>query len=406
MAAVFAPAPSGAALSIDIVKAPRRLPIAIMDLTGPYGAQIAEAVSEDLEASGLFAPMDRNAFIERPGQHFSSAHWAGTGVEAVVKGSVEASDGLAVTVTLYDVLEGKSVMARKYKASRELIRPLAHSIANDIYLYITGRAGIFRSKIVYLGKKNGEYKINIADWDGMRTRDLGVRANALMAPRWHWAGQNIIYSAMRDNSWNIYRLNLTTLTEELLINELGTNIAGGFFPNGDRFAFSSSKEGTPDIYTYYIKRKKLSKLTKSFGIEVSPVVSRNGRKIVYVSDRPGTPQIYTMDKFGYNKARLTYEGKYNTSPDWAPDSKSITYSGWTEGKNHIFTIRADGRGLTQLTGEGNNEEPSFSPDGRFIVFTSDRDGEKAIYIMRANGQNQRRLTPRGLKAFSPRWSPK
>ena len=406
LVAVLAPGGARAALTIDIVKAPRRLPIAVMDLTGPYGAQIAEIVREDLRASGLFEPMDPEAFLERPGQPFRRSNWAGTGTEAVLKGAVTADEQLTVTVTLYDALEGKAEMAKKYKASRELIRPLAHSIANDIYRQITGREGMFRSKLVYLSLEDGQYRLNISDWDGRRARNLGVRANTIIAPRWHWSGNNIVYSAQRGRKWGVYRLHLTTLSEELLVDEPGTNIAGGFYPDGDRFTFSSSREGTPDIYTFYIKRKKLSRLTKGFGIEVSPVVSPDGTTIAYVSDRPGTPQIYTMDKFGYNKNRVTYSGSYNTSPAWAPDGKIIAFSGWDEGKNQVFVIRPDSRGLVKLTSKGNNEEPSFSPDGRFIAFTSDRDGEKAVYIMRTNGEDQRRLTPRGVRSFSPRWSPK
>ncbi len=394
-----------AGLSIDIVKSPRKLPIAIMELTGPYGSKISEIVSKDLSLSGLFEPLDPDSFIERPGQKFSKLHWTGTGAEAVLKGEVVAATDLIVKVTLYDVVEGRPVMSKQYKATRELLRPLAHSVSNDIYRHITGKEGIFRTRIVYTTQKEGLAELHLADWDGKRGRNLPVKARSLIAPRWHWSGKSILYSAQRNTTWNILRLKLSTMTEEPLIQEKGTNIAGGFFPEGDRFTFSSSKDGTPDIFTYYIRRKKLSKLTRDYGIEVSPAVSPDGEAIAYVSDRTGSPQIYTMDKFGYNKDRLTYEGRYNTSPVWAPDGKTIAFSGWKEGSNQIFTIRTDGRGLRQVTGQGNNEEPSFSPNGRFIVFTSDREGSKAIYMMRASGEDQRRISPPGVRASSPRWSP-
>jgi TolB protein len=396
---------ASAGLTIDIVKAPRKLPIAIMELTGPYGNQISEIISADLAFSGLFEPLDSETFIERPGQRFSKARWAGTGAEAVVKGDVLTGDILTVNVRLYDVVEGHSVMAKKYTATRDLIRPIAHSIANDIYQQITGNEGIFRSRIAYIKKEEKDNRLYLADWDGHREKYLGVKADNLIAPRWHWEGKKLIYSALRNTSWGIYRVDISTLRERALINQSGTNIAGGFFPKGDRFTFSSSKEGTPDIFSYYVKKGKISRLTRGYGIEVSPSISPNGKDIVYVSDRTGKPQIYTMDKFGYNKTRLTYKGSYNTSPSWSPDGKVITYSGWSEGKNQIFTIRTDGRGTRQITSLGNNEEPSFSPDGRFIVFTSDRDGKRAIYIMSSSGQEQVRISPNGVVVHSPQWSP-
>ncbi len=394
-----------AGLSIDIVKSPRKLPIAVMELTGPYGGQISDIVSNDLSLSGLFEPLDPDSFIERPGQKFSKVHWAGTGAEAVLKGEVEAGKNLIVKITLYDVVEGTPVMAKQYTASRELLRPLSHSISNDIYKHITGKEGIFRTRIVYLTRNGEEAGLHLTDWDGKRGRDLPVKARSLIAPRWHWTGKSIVYSAQRERSWNILRINLSSMEEEPLIQEKGTNIAGGFFPDGDRFTFSSSMEGTPDIFTYYIRRKKLSQLTRDYGIEVSPAVSPDGESIAYVSDRTGRPQIYTMDKFGYNRVRLTYEGRYNTSPSWSPNGKTIVFSGWHEDRNQIYTIRTDGRGLRQLTGDGNNEEPSFSPDGRFIVFTSDREGNKNVYMMRADGKDQRKISPPGIRAYSPRWSP-
>ena len=393
-------------LSIDIVKSPRKLPIAVMELTGPYGSQISQTVRDDLALSGLFEPMDEASFIERPAQRFSKARWAGTGAEAVVKGEVLVGKDLTVTVTLYDVVEGTAVMSKQYKTTRKLVKPLAHSISNDIYKQITGREGVFRTRIAYVVNDDDGAALYMADWDGKRSRKLGVRASIILAPRWHWSSKNIIYSAQRGKYWGIFRLDLSTMKEEPLIQEKGTNIAGGFFPDGDRFTFSSSREGTPDIYTYYVRRRKFSRLTRDYGIEVSPSISPNGEKIVYVSDRTGSPHIYTMDKFGYNKSRLTYEGSYNTSPSWSPDGKLVVYSGWQDGKNQVFTIRADGRGIRQLTDKGNNEEPSFSPDGRFIVFTSDRGGSKAVFVMRSGGEDQRMITTPGMKTFSPRWSPK
>lgn len=175
-------------------------------------------------------------------------------------------------------------------------------------------------------------------------------------------------------------------------------------PEGDVITFSSSKDGTPDIYAMDLASNRIKKLSSSYGIEVSPAVSPDSRYIAFVSDRGGTPQIYVMRKDGSDVRRITFEGTYNTSPSWSPRSDKIVFSG-RRGANQVFMVNPDGTGLTQLTSQGNNEDPSFSPDGRFIAFSSDRDGGKGIYIMRANGESQRRITPRNLRTYGPRWSP-
>jgi TolB protein len=390
---------------IDIIKAPRKLPIAVMDLVGPHGGEVADVIRFDLEFSGLFAPIDEAAFVESPSEPFRQSNWAGTGAEAVVKGTISQDAKLTLLISLHDVFDGSLVMQRKYSADPSLLRPLAHTVANDIYKHITGQAGVFRTKIAFVSVKGNRQQLYLADWDGSRPRALGVAANALMTPHWSPNGTSLLYSAQRGRSWSIYLLSFERRKEEKVFYADGVNLAGDFLPDGKTFLLSSSRKGTPDIYSFRIPGKKLVRLTSDRGIEVSPSASTDGASIAYVSDRGGTPQIYTMDNFGYNKTRVTFEGNYNTSPVWSPQGDLLAFSGRYKGRNQIFVIRPDGSDPRVLTDRGNNEEPTFSPDGRLLAFTSDRDGHKAVYIMRINGEGQMRISPRGSRASGPRWSP-
>jgi len=391
---------------IDITSPQTAMPLAIHDFSGPRGREISDVLAGDLGFTGLFIMLDRKAFVEQPAQPFNPRNWSVIGADAVVKGETEAQDGrLTATVHLYDVFEGREVLRKRYTASETLLRPMAHSIANDIYEKITGRPGVFRTTMAYLVQEGGSTEIQLSDWDGGRTRRLGIRADAMLGPRWSGDGTGLLYSAKRGRGWNIYYLDFEKRKESLVLSMPGTNMAGDFFPGSRQFALSSSAQGSPDIYTHDMARSSPTRLTSMSGIEVSPAVSPDGMTIAFVSDRTGTPQIYTMDKFGYNMARVTYEGQYNTSPAWSPKGDILAFSGRHEGKNQVFIVRPDGTGLQRLTDLGNNEDPSFSPDGRFIVFTSDRDGVKGLYIMRANGEGQTRISPAGVRAFAPRWSP-
>jgi TolB protein len=371
---LFPALPAGKAeakIYIDIVSAPRKLPIAIQDLQGPHGAELTAIA----------------AFIEHPARQFRAGNWAGTGAEAVVKGFVSMdTDGLAVSVLLYDVFEGTLIMEKKYRAQASLARPLAHTIASDIYTRITGRNAMFRTKIAYIAEEGGRHVLTRSDWDGHRRQSLGVTAAAMLAPHWSRDGSRLLYSAQRGRGWSVYLLDFLERKERKVFSSPGLNMAGDFFPSGTSFSLSSSRDGSPDIYLFDLREKKLKKLTTERGIEVSPTVSADGERIAYVS-------------------RVTFEGKYNTSPEWSPKGDRLVFSGRHEGKNHIFLVRPDGTGLERLTDIGNNEEPSFSPDGRFIAFSSDRDGTKGVYIMRADGETQRRISPPGVKAFGPAWSP-
>lgn len=391
---------------IDITSpAAKKLPIAIYDLQGTSGREISEIIREDLIFSGLFMYIDKESYIESVSQPFNPKNWTPLGIEAVVKGSVREDKNLTVTITLYDTFEGKEIMNKQYQTDKDLLRPLAHSIANDIYKTLTGKQGVFRTRIAFVADEGKEKGIFLMDWDGHRIRKLGLKGTLVLTPHWSADGSKMVYSSERGRQWGIYLLDFTRMKEKKVFTANGTNMAGDFFPAANSFVLSSTKEGAPDIYTLNIDDNKLKRITSSYGIDVSPAVSPDGNLIAFVSDRGGSPQVYIMRADGTDARRITFEGSYNTSPSWSPLGDRIVFAGRRGGRNQVCIVKPDGSELQQLTEQGNNEDPSFSPDGRFITFSSDRDGSKGIYIMRANGEAQKRITSKGLRAFGPRWSP-
>ena len=390
---------------IDITSpSAKKLPIAIYDLHGPSGKEISDVIRDDLTFTGLFMYIDKSSYIEPASERFSQQNWKPLGIEAVVKGTIREANGLTADIAVYDVFDGRTILTRQYQSTGELVRQLAHTISNDIYQAFTGLPGVFRTKIAFIAEDGGEKGIYVMDWDGQRTRKLGLKGTLVLAPRWSADGTKIIYSSERGRQWGVYLLDFVKMTEKRIVTSKGTNMAGDFFPKGDAITYSSSKDGTPDIYVMSLKDLASRKLTHTQGIEVSPAVSPDGTHIVFVSDRGGSPQIYLMRTDGSDIRRVTFDGSYNTSPSWSPSGDRIVFS-CRRGKNQICLVKPDGSALLQLTDAGNNEDPSFSPDGRYITFSSDRDRIRGIYIMRANGEAQKKISPPGLRSHGPRWSP-
>ena len=390
---------------IDITSpSANKLPIAVFDLQGPSGKEIADIVRDDLTFTGLFMYIDKTSYIESAAEKFKPQNWKPLGIEAVVKGTSSEASGLSVEVSLYDVFDGREIFRRQYQAGRELLRQLAHNISNDIYQAFTSLTGVFRTKIAFVAEDEGEKGIYVMDWDGHRAKKLGLKGRLVLAPHWSADGLKLVYSSERNRQWGIYLLDFDKMMEKRVFTSQGTNIAGDFFPKGDAITFSSTRDGTPDIYTMTLKDLATRKLTSTQGIEVSPSVSPDGSQIAFVSDRGGNPQIYIMRKDGSDVRRVTFEGSYNTSPGWSPSGDRLVFS-CRRGNNQICIVKPDGTGLVQLTELGNNEDPSFSPDGRYVTFSSDRDKTRAIYIMRANGEAQKKISPKGLRSYGPRWSP-
>ncbi len=378
-----------AKIYIDISSpAIRKLPITIT-ANGPAKAkELKMIVRDDLEATGMFTFVDPDV----------------PGAEIIAAMDVDTANGLRVVLSVNDRIEGKEVLKKRLDASTLIIRPMAHSIANDIYKVATGKKGIFRTKISYLSTmSSGSKGIRVMDWDGYNSVRV-VSRGLNSSHSWTQDGKYLLFSSERNRKWKIYLLDFNAVKESILFSSKGLNLVGGASKDG-LVSFASSKDGSSEIYTINLYGKKMKKLTRSFGIDLSPVFSPDGDSIAFVSDRSGGPQIYTMDTDGKSVKRLTFEGSYNTSPAWSPDNKWIAYAGRVNGKNQIFVVKSDGSEIWQLTMIGNNESPSYSPDGLFLAFDSDRDGERGIYLMRKSGEDQRKITRKGSTAISPRWSP-
>ncbi len=399
------PAVAESKIYIDITSpSSRKLPIAIYDLQGPSGREISDIIRDDLTFTGLFQYIDKASYIEGPAQPFHPQNWTPLGIEAVVKGNVSGERTITVTISLYNTLEAGPILSKQYQGEKDLMRQLAHTIANDIYQALTGVPGVFRTRIAFVAEQEGEKSIYLMDWDGERVKKLGLKGTLMLTPHWKPDGSQLFYSSERGRQWGLYLLDFLKMTEKKIFSSKGTNMAGDFFPQGDKVIFSSSKEGTPDLFVLSLRDRTLKKLTATYGIEVSPSVSPDGNMIAFVSDRGGSPQIYLMRSDGSDVRRITFEGSYNTSPSWSPKGDRIVFS-CRRGKNQICMVKPDGSELVQLTEQGNNEDPSFSPDGRYISFSSDREKTKGIFIMRANGEVQQRVSPKGLRSTGPRWSP-
>lgn len=380
---------SYAKIYIDITSpAIRKLPISIKAKGASVAREIEGVVKNDLEFTGLFS------FVapEVPGAEMTVT------LEAAVSGEIK------VVLSVVDLIENRETLKKQYVGTKDMIRPIAHAVSNDIYKIVTEKEGIFRTKISYLVYSSTENKeLRLMDWDGYRSIRM-IPIGLTTSHAWSYTSRYFLYSAERNRNWKLYILDRNDFRERVLFSSKGLNIIGNASPR-DEVTFSSSRDGNSEIYVMNISGGNLRKLTTSFGIDVSPAFSPDGANIAFVSDRGGSPQIYIMDSNGRGIRRLTFEGSYNTSPSWSPDGKWLAYVGQRDGKNQVFVIKSDSTGLRQLTISGNNENPSFSPDGLFLAFDSDRDGKRGIYLMRVNGEDQRRITPREIKAMSPKWSP-
>lgn len=372
---------------------------------------LSKVISQDLEFSGYFMPMERESFIEERGRSITSnqilfRNWSVIGADLLLKGAYTCiGRSIEIEARLYDVVTGRQIIGKRLLGKSDSYRELMHRLGNEIIKALTGEEGMFLSKLVFVGKKNGKKEIYLSDYDGFGYKPITSDQSIALSPCWSPQGNRIVYTSYREGSPMIFLRDMKSGGDQRISSRKGLNIGASWSPDGQKLAVTLSYKDNPDIYLVDLKGKIIEQLTNHWGIDVSPSFSPDGTKIAYVSNRSGNPQIYIKDLQNGRDERLTYEGKYNTSPHWSSRNR-IVFSGMVEGRFEIISIDANGGDLRQLTEESrNNEDPCWSPDGRYIVFSSNRNGGYHLYLMNANGQNQRRITYiKGMEETSPSWS--
>lgn len=403
----------------------KRLPIAIQDFkisttVPPDMAESAKAINDelmdtlksDLKFSGLFNIIDRSAYIEDPKKagltesEIDFKQWRAIGADALIKGVVMVEkDKVTAEVRFFDCVTEKQIIGKRYIGSPSGPRRVMHYFTDQLYEELTGRKGIFATRLLFVSDKGGNKEVYMSDYDGRNAVKITGNRSINLSPQWAPDGKRIIYVSYKKGSPNLHMLDLRTGKDTVISEKPGINIGGRFSPDGTKVALTLSGDKSPELYLIDLNTNESKRLTDNYGIDVSPSWSPDGGKLAYVSDISGNPHIFVLDLPSGNAKRLTFNGKYNSSPAWSPDGRQIAWSRSDNGSFNIWVMQPDGAGATQLTFEGSNRSPSWSPDGRYLVYSSASRGGTSLYIMRPDGTGQTKLTTGVGGEKSPVWSP-
>ena len=412
-----------AEVRIDITRGHlESLPIAISDFygkeirDGEIGADIAAVVSDNLERSGLFKPVDKGAFLQKPKSlqvqpRFSD--WRVINAQALVNGSVKLQpDGrLRVEFRLWDVFAEAQMTGLAYFTEPNNWRRVAHIISDAIYKRITGESGYFDTRVVYVAEsgplRRRVKRLAIMDQDGSNIRYLTNGEALVLTPRFSPAAQEITYLSYFNNTPRVYLFNIESGRQEILGNFKGMTFAPRFMPDGQSVIMSFVKGGNSDIWMMDLRTRKSTRLT------THPVDTRRAdrRTRFVVSFRPRrTPQLYVMNIDGSSVRRISFgRGRYAT-PVWSPRGDLIAFTKQSRGRFFIGVMRPDGSGERLLTESFLDEAPTWAPNGRVLMFfrqqpsdSKGRGGRTRLYSVDLTGYNLREVVTPG-DASDPAWS--
>ncbi len=411
--------PARALVQIDVNKGNiEPLPIAVTDFLsdGGLGAEISSIVAADLKRSGLFAPIDKGAFIEKISDTNAAPRfedWKVINAQALVTGRIgQESDGrLRAEFRLWDTFAGEQLIGEQYFANKANTRRIAHIIADAIYERLTGEKGYFDTRVVFVDesgpKNNRKKRLAIMDQDGANVRYLSDGRAISITPRFSPTRQEITYMSYESGQPQVYLLQIETGQRELVGNFPGMTFAPRFSPDGQKVVMSLLRDdGNSNIFAMDLRSRTTTRLTNSNAIDTSPSYSPDGSQVVFTSDRGGQPQIYVMGADGSGQTRVSFGGGSYSTPVWSPRGDLIAFTKQTAGEFQIGVMKTDGSGERILSSGFQQEGPTWAPNGRVLMFFRDAPGSGGpkLYSIDLTGRNEQAI-PTSDFASDPAWSP-
>src|SRR6478609_5563846 len=252
------------------------LPIAIPNFAAgtpgdaEVGVGVTQVITNNLKRSGLFAPIDPAAYIEKTVNIDAAPNfqnWKTINAQALVTGRMtRQGDGrLKAEFRLWDVNTGQQLTGQQYFTSPEYWRRIAHIISDQIYERLTGEKGYFDSRVAFVDESGAAQhrikRLALMDHDGANVRYLTRGSDLVLTPRFSPSTQEITYMEFGQGDPRVYLFNIETGQREIVGNFPGMSFSPRFSPDGQRVIMSLQQGGNSNLFVMDLRSKSTTRLT-------------------------------------------------------------------------------------------------------------------------------------------------
>jgi serine/threonine protein kinase/Tol biopolymer transport system component len=238
------------------------------------------------------------------------------------------------------------------------------------------------------------------------------------APPAHFG--RLAFSSNRDGNPEIYVLNLAGGSPVRLTRNNANDWLPDWSPDGTKIAFTSHRTGSYDLWVTRADGSAQTSWVATGAWDDYARWAPDGQRLSLstTAETQGVPnsEVFVRRTNG-SLQQVTHSTAEDQWADWSPDGRIIFAEGYKDGSDwDIYVVNADGSGRTSWLDDPNCDvQPTWSPDGNWIAFlriTSDTNGNGridyedagSVWAGRASGGSLRRITS-GVWAVTPAWSP-
>ena len=382
---------------------------------GQYAQSIARVIANNLSGTGLLREIPASAQIGRITSFESPVQfsdWRAVNTRALITGAVRVNGNqITVKFRLFDVVSGQQLGdGLQLDGNTDAWRRMAHRVSDQVYARLTGEAGYFDSRVVFIAESgprdNRRKQVAIMDQDGENIQYLTDGTALAFAPRFSPTGDRILFTSYDTGFPRVYLMDVSSRRRQVIGDQPGEmTFAPRFSPDGQSVVYSLSVNGRTDLYLLNLTSGQRWQLTATEAIDTAPSFSPDGSRVAFESDRSGNSQLYVMPVSGGAAERISFgQGRYST-PVWSPRGDLVAFTKSLSGRFHIGVMRVDGSNERILTSSYLDEGPTWSPNGRVIMFTREEaGGDPTLMSVDITGRNLRRVRSPG-PASDPSWSP-
>ncbi len=394
--------------SSNVATSKIQITIAVFKGESAISHEIASVVLADLHRCGQFqgtvepetsldefAPVDTN-------------RWKNKGIHTLVCGSVSQLPDrrIRLGIRIWNTAAGRDVGGLNLTVDASEIRGACHRTADYVYATLTGKHGIFSTRIAYVNKLLGRHSIQVADADGLDNKSAFSSPEPIISPTWSPDGKQIAYASFESRKPDVYAHELITGRRRLMASFNGSASACAWAPDGASIAVTLRHQGESTTYILDpVGTAPPKNIMRSNNIDAGAKFSPDGKALYFTSDRSGSPQIHKMSLEDGRIERITFEGRYNISPAVSPDGKWMAFVARIEDQFKLKVMDLSTGTTITPTDTLADESPCFAPNSQTIMYATQIDGEEVLMASDIGGLIKTNLVRSLGKIREPCWGP-